>query len=258
MKELTSDEIKKLSLDIMVNVADFCDKHQIKYSLAYGTLIGAIRHKGFIPWDDDIDVFMMRNDYERFISQFQDERYKIISGENQVNHLHIRVSDNKTKVISKNPLNSQFYDAGIWVDIFPVDKVPDNPYRYKLHKFIVWLFADMQLVGEIGGNNIIKKIAHLPLKPFSKFFGEKVRKRMVKYNNCNSKTVASIGAWYVNETQFPLEYMEDFIDVLFEGHHFKAMKQYDAFLKKIYGDYMKFPPLEKRIASHYQKAYLKE
>lgn len=257
MKELTSDEIKKMLLDIMINVANFCDKHQIRYSLAYGTLIGAIRHEGFIPWDDDIDLFMMRDDYERFISLFHDERYKIVREEDQVNHLHVRVSDTYTRVVSKNPLNSKFYHDGIWIDIFPVDKVPDSSFGFKLHKMKVWLFAELQLTGEVGGYNFIKKIAHIPLKPFSEFFGGLAKKRMVKYNNCNTRTVASIGAWYVNEPQFPLSYMEEYVDVLFEGHFFKAIKQYDALLKKIYGDYMQYPPMDKRIGSHYLVAYLK-
>ena len=67
MREVSPEECKKLQLNILINVAKFCDEHDIKYSLAYGTLIGAIRHKGFIPWDDDIDIIMMRDEYERFV-----------------------------------------------------------------------------------------------------------------------------------------------------------------------------------------------
>lgn len=259
MKELTSEEYKKLLLDILINVASFCENHQIKYSVAYGTLIGAIRHKGFIPWDDDIDIIMMRDDYERFRSLYKDTRYVIVNGENQPNHLHIRVSDSATMIKhSKKSIANKFYKDGLWIDVFPIDKVPDSVRGYRFHKRIIKTFAGLRQTGEIGGKNLLKKMARLPLKPFTKVFGRLAEKRMVRYNKENKQTAANLGVYYLNFPTFPLSYMKDYIDVEFEGHTFKAIKEYDAFLRGVYGDYMQFPPENKRVAHHHYKAYLKE
>ena len=259
MKELTIEENKKLLLNLLINVASFCDNHQIKYSIAYGTLIGAIRHKGFIPWDDDIDIIMMRDDYERFCSLYKDTRYIIVRGDNQPNHLHVRVSDSATMIKhSKKSIANKYYKDGLWIDVFPIDKVPDSLRGYRFHKRIVQIFAGLRQTGEIGGKNFLKRMARLPLKPFAKVFGRLAEKRMVRYNKTNKQTVANLGVYYLNFPPFPLSYMNDFIDVEFDGHTFKAIKEYDAFLRGVYGDYMQFPPENKRIAHHHYKAYLKE
>ncbi len=90
MKELTLSDVKAVSLDILKDVHEFCIAHDIKYSLAYGTLIGAIRHKGFIPWDDDIDIVMPRPDFERFFKEYKSEKGIIVYLQNQTNRgLHL-------------------------------------------------------------------------------------------------------------------------------------------------------------------------
>lgn len=260
MKELTPDESKRLSLDILIRVADFCDQHGIKYSLAYGTLIGAIRHKGFIPWDDDIDIIMMRDDYERFVSLYHDDRYHIVGEEKQLNHLHVRVANSATLVdYPKDSIIGKFYKDGLWVDVFPIDKVPDTLRGFRRQKWMVTLFLKMQQLGEMGGRNTqLKNLGHIILKPFSKFFGKLAQKGMVYYHQKKTQTVANLAVYYLNFPQFPMSYMDEFVEVEFEGKTFKAVKEYDAFLRGIYGDYMQFPPEEKRVAHHFFKAYLKD
>ena len=258
-KEITFEECKRLMVDIMANVAHFCDKHDIRYSLSYGTLIGAIRHKGFIPWDDDIDIIMWRDDYERFVSTYKDERYQIIDGSFNINHSHIRVSDQKT-ILRLDELRGQFYKYGLWIDVFPIDKVPDSEKKYNRFLKKLWFLFKMQSLGEVHRKGFIniKKLVYFICRPFHSFFGKWALKTMKKYNNSNTHSVSDLGSWYNTPLHFPYSYMDEYVDVEFEGHKFKAIKQYDAFLRGMYGDYMQFPPIEMQKPHHSYTAYWRE
>lgn len=257
MKEITFDEGKKLMLDALVSVSRFCEKNGIRYSLGYGTLIGAIRHKGFIPWDDDIDIIMMRDDYERFISLYKNERYAVVDGASNPNHSHVRVSDQKT-VLKLNAWRAKFYKDGLWIDVFPIDKVPDNVNEYSRFRKWLWFLFEMQLSGEVHRKGLLNKLIYIICKPFSSFFGRWALKAMKKYNKRNTQTVANMGVWYLTFPSFPASYMEDYVDVEFEGYKFKAISQYDSFLRGVYGDYMQFPSKEKQKPHHDYVAYWKE
>ena len=127
MKQLTLQEIQAQSLEILQTVHDFCLAHDIRYSLAYGTLIGAIRHKGFIPWDDDIDIIMPRPDYDRFCRTFRAPGLGLLWEEDKNYYLSFcRVFDTeKTWCRSLLPVGKD-YKGGVWIDVFPADGVSDN------------------------------------------------------------------------------------------------------------------------------------
>jgi lipopolysaccharide cholinephosphotransferase len=122
MQELSIERLKETELDIFIEIDRFCRKNEIQYSLAGGTLLGAVRHKGFIPWDD-IDLMMTRENYDRFISLFSKEagRYRVITYQNnpQYKYLFAKVVDSQTKVVEEHyfPVD----DLGVFVDIFPID-----------------------------------------------------------------------------------------------------------------------------------------
>lgn len=257
MTEITFEEGKKLMLDILISVSGFCERNDIMYSLAYGTLIGAIRHKGFIPWDDDIDIIMPRSDYNRFVATYRDERYVIVDGSHNANHSHIRVSDQKT-VLQLNPWRARFYKEGLWIDVFPIDKVPDSQKGYlRFHKW-VWFLFEVQLTGEVERKGFLNKVFHVICKPFRNYFGKKALHTMTRYNEKDTRSVANMGLWNLDWPKFPESYMNEYVDVDFEGHKFKAIKEYDSFLRGIYGDYMQFPPKEKQKPHHNYTAYWKE
>ena len=127
MKRLTLKEQQEFSLDILKDVAGFCERNGIRYSLGYGTLLGAVRHKGFIPWDDDVDVMMPREDYERFRVSYRSDKYSFIDSRN-TRDCYIafgRVCDT-VRTTSSSCITWVRKDVGVWIDIFPIDRVPDD------------------------------------------------------------------------------------------------------------------------------------
>jgi LPS biosynthesis protein len=261
MQEVTPDESKKLQLKILINVAKFCDEHNINYSLAYGTLIGAVRHKGFIPWDDDIDIIMMRDDYERFVTTYNDDSFDLVDGDHQLNHLHVRIADKNTRIVSLEGGRDKYYKSGVWIDVFPIDKVPDDKEEYQRFMKRIYILCKLQLIAEVGGKDrkfphkVLFNALQFFLKPLGVLFVNKAKKEMVKYNHSESNTVANISLWYLHYPSFSIEYMKQFIKIEFEGHLFNSISNYDGYLKGIYGDYMTPPPINKQAPRHKYVAY---
>ena len=157
------------------------------------------------------------------------------------NHLHVRVADPNTRLLFKNSQRSnKFYKSGLWVDVFPIDNIPDDEGEYlKLKKSIRTLYL-LQCVGEVKGYNLFHHVAHFFLKP----------KRVVSYNGQETKRVAALALWHNNFPPFPNSYLKEFVNVEFEGYQFKATCRYDEFLRAIYGDYMQLPPEDQRKPKH--------
>lgn len=146
MKQLTVEDAKQIELEILNYIDTLCKKHNINYIINYGTLIGAVRHEGFIPWDDDIDLSMPREDYQRFINIFQKEKskYKLLSLETDKNYFNnfIKITDSTTKIIDTR--NTKTYESGIFIDIFPIDRFDDPKVIdtcYKLESFKLLSFS---------------------------------------------------------------------------------------------------------------------
>lgn len=133
MKELTIREQQLGVLDILKDVHCFCVKNGIRYSLAYGTLIGAVRHRGFIPWDNDIDIVMLRQDYDLFINRYESSEYKVAShivGKNDCLIAYARVYDPARTIASG--ANWASFETGLWIDVFPLDNVPSDQSLFKV------------------------------------------------------------------------------------------------------------------------------
>ena len=262
-KALTLKEIQSQSLEILQVVHDYCISYGIKYSLAYGTLIGAIRHHGFIPWDDDIDIIMPRPDYERFISSFRAPGLGIDSEKDPDFYLnYCRVFDtSKTRSHTILPVGKGF-QGGVWIDVFPADGVSDDREAFANN------------VNSIKKNWILQLRFRYSLSSFRDIFrtcnlkdlliltaikisghGRKnldINNTIIR-NNALRFPYGSTNHWsqlvVLDDGTRNYQLVEDFekvIDVQFEGRVFKMMCGYDRVLRNIYGDYMQLPPEEQR------------
>jgi lipopolysaccharide cholinephosphotransferase len=267
MKRLTNCDIKNRELKILLVFHDFCMKYHLRYSLAGGTLLGAVRHKGFIPWDDDIDVCMPRPDYEKFIQNFKSE----------ANNLEVRsfslgnYSAPFTKIIDRNTViyskyNSSLEAASLWIDIFPVDGLPeDDAATTKIYKAVstyrrIFMLCDARL-GE--GTTIFRKLSKYILKPLALMYGrercaKKIEEisRRIPYDKSDYVGAITWGLYGLGEKMKKSEY-ESFVSMEFEHHFFSVYSCWDSYLKGLYGDYMQLPPVEKR-KTHDMEAYLLE
>ncbi|EFM35799.1 LICD family protein [Streptococcus oralis SK255] len=263
MRKLSIEEAKKIELDILDFIDSFCKEHGINYCINYGTLIGAIRHKGFIPWDDDIDLSMTRENYEKFIQLFSEKqsRYKLLSLETDDQYFNnfIKIVDPTTKIIDTR--NTKTYDSGVFIDIFPMDTFNDTKVVdicYKLESFKLLSFSKHKNIvyGDSKLKDLIRTLFWLLLRPISpRFFAHQIEKQIQKYRVKDGKYIAFIPSKLKEKEVFTKEIFEDLIEVPFEHRTLSAPKQYDVILKQYYGDYMTLPPKEKQIYIHEFEAY---
>lgn len=259
MKNMSLEERKEAGLGILAEILRVCSILDIKFYLAYGTLLGAIRHKGFIPWDDDIDIWMFREDYELFLERFNDlssSRYTVYSTKNISTYpfLMPKVMDIQTHVREK--FYSELPYLGIWVDLFPIDylseKGKENTGKLiKLeHKRWCALYKQSTIIGKLKllGYNMIQRdtsFSDFSVNP-ADYVNEihRIHRCTEHHDLVRSPT---------SENSFKLFYdSKDFDDAIytqFETLTLPIPSGYDNLLKKVYGDYMKLPPTTKRKLS---------
>lgn len=263
MRKLSIEEAKKIELDILDFIDSFCKEHGINYCINYGTLIGAIRHKGFIPWDDDIDLSMTRGNYEKFIQLFSEKqsRYKLLSLETDGQYFNnfIKIVDPTTKIIDTR--NTKTYDSGVFIDIFPMDTFNDTKVVdicYKLESFKLLSFSKHKNIvyGDSKLKDLIRTLFWLLLRPVSpRFFANQIEKQIQRYRVENGKYIAFIPSKAKEKEIFPRDMFDELIETPFEHLVLPAPKHFDAVLKQFYDDYMTVPPKEKQIYSHEFEAY---
>lgn len=277
MTQININEQKKLALDILIYFASYCEKNNLQYFLAYGTLLGAIRHKGFIPWDDDIDVIMPRNDYIKFIEKFKNHPfYKVVDNSVIFNYCKsfAVLNDIRTTKIEKLLRNKYQTNVSVNIDIFPVDTLPDNPIIQKklLNKIKRQELKIACLTYKLGkGQNLlssIKKNIGILIFRFLELLKitnlraviKKHNSLMQQYNNLTTNTIGCLANTGYNGIKefLPAKIFKDYIYVDFEGYKFRAPKEYDLFLKSIYADYMTPPPTNKRVSHHNHICYWKD
>lgn len=271
-KELSLREIQLETLKNMSVIARICEENKINYCLAYGTLIGAIRHNGFIPWDDDLDIFMLRDDYEKFktfcFSHMEDLKpYELFTPETHPDYSYMigRFCNTDFDLVAEN---ENPCGMGIFVDIYPLDGFgSDEGIIRKKAKWIKLPASCYFLVSqkhfkktERKGLNFLKFFLFFVSKLLGrKFFYKRLIKCSKIFDYEKSKYVACM-IWLdeMEKAVFEKKDIENTIFHKFEDTEFRIPANYDKILRQTYGDYMQFPPPEKRIGHHFYKIYKKD
>lgn len=264
MRQIGFDELRATQLTILKRVDEFCVKNGLFYSLAYGTLIGAVRHKGYIPWDDDIDIMMPRKDYDILLSTFNNEYtdLKIVSPNTIKNYYapYANIYITSTKLVEPH-INHGFRHMGVKIDVFPVDVVPEDKALYSkmVSSFIElnkWRgFKHTPIYDEnkkVSFKAILKRTISLPI-PSSLFTF--ISRRLLKSVDQNSNYLDIILWPAYPYKRFSKNSMREMIRVPFENIEVSIASGYDEILSTIYGSYMDLPPVEKQIAKHDFIAY---
>lgn len=264
-KQIDITELKQIQLDLLCDIHKFCVNNKIMYSLAYGTLLGAVRHKGYIPWDDDIDILMRREDYERFVKEYHHEYYAIadISTIKGYYLPFAKVCDTRT-VMKEN--STQKALIGVYVDVFPVDNMPDSDSeldRMFTSKKILNVILTLKLVATDKKRAILKNllliISHIifAVIPIS-FIVSRMKSISTKYRSIATKRKAVfVTADNKRKWILPTEIYDEYSEIGFEGKMYMAVKEVDKYLTAMYGNYMQLPPKDKRVSHHEFKAYWK-
>lgn len=249
-----------LELEIAREIKRICEKNNIKYFLTAGSVLGAIRHGGFIPWDDDMDIGMLRKDYERFLVTCKtdlDDRFFLQTWDTDPEYpfSYAKLRLKGTRFVEKFTKDSGMYD-GLFVDVFPYDNVPDSKILQKIQGLKYFMCKRILWIKKGLGTNMLQDSKEQMFRYylfliFSKFFNYKrtkeyFRKVQTKYNNRVTQKVVTDGSYsYVKESILS-RWAEQLEPVKFETEEFLTYKDRIEYLTYFYGDYLKLPPVEKR------------
>lgn len=260
LHELADGELKclqKIELEMLIEIDRICRKYGIEYFLDGGTLLGAIRHKGFIPWDDDSDVIMLRREYKKFKKACEKEldkkRFFLQDYKTDPYYRwgYAKLRRNETEFVRAGQ-EDQKYHGGVYLDLFVVDNVPDGWLTRRIHHFLCFLIKK-GLYSEIG-----KKSERNPIiRSIYKLMSRIPRDTYFEMRNClarplykkKTELISHYTYEYPKRCRYglPRECFDESIDAEFEGHMFKVFKNYDLYLSRLYGDYMKLPPKEDQV-----------
>lgn len=268
MKKITTDELKKIQMDILDNIDAFCRNNNLKYYICGGTLVGAIRHNGFIPWDDDIDIILPRKDYDRFISLYSSIKhspYKLYCFELDDNFPYpfAKISDERT--VFEEEINNAV-SMGVNIDVFPLEDLPDDiSLRKKIYKISnCWIniltLKRLPLDRRRGiAKNIFLFISRLFFKIIpTQVIVKQIIKNAQSYKDNNSLYVGVVVWGYGMKEIIKREYVSNVDYHPFEDRSYLIPSGYDKYLTNLYGNYMQLPPVEKRVSHHHFKAWWKE
>lgn len=270
-RSLTTREVQLLELEILKAFDAFAKKHSIPYHLAYGTLLGAVRHKGFIPWDDDIDVLVPRPEYERLLDLLESEglgkRFTVASPRNRSKtypYPYAKLLLNNT-IVYEPKLDSKFSRSSIWIDIFPLDGLPERKTNRAMTFFLALALKNLLYTAIVSSKNVsgIQKLAVLLLGPITRMVGIRrwvdwIERFATRYSYADASLAANLAVTVGSKEAIAKGIISKTITLEFEEHPFPAPKHYDEYLTQLYGAYMELPPVEQRTTHLGNRAFITE
>lgn len=260
MDNIKITQLRKAQLYIADEIKRICEKYDIKYSLDAGSLIGAVRHGGFIPWDDDMDFSMLKEEYERFISiaptELNNDFFLDNYGTNPENALlFTKIRLKNTRYIEAKGNDKALHNE-VFVDIFPYYYVSDSIVVRIIEGLIMGITSEA-ILSKAGhkvwmGDSFTTRLKFIPTDIIGRLLSEKVLRKIIdklfnnhsgtKYVCIQDGLLSTYLHWYI-----PVNYFHDYVKAKFEDHEYRIPKEYDKCLTIIYGDYMTIPPVDRQI-----------
>lgn len=254
-------QIQSTELEILIYFDKFCKENDLKYSLSGGTLLGAVRHKGFIPWDDDVDCMMMRDDYDRLVSLWNEkadtDKFILQLKDNSpaFSQSFAKIRKNHTAFLQNGEPAGEYHN-GLFIDIMPADRLPKGKIReflYYIDVMFYQLFTREFAPPQSGF--VMKTITSAILSSTNKksraSLRKKLLKKLTKYNENKNLQIISFETIDSMHRHYSADLMNETIDIEYEGVMLKASSKWKEILETGYGDYMQYPPEEEQVWKHH-------
>lgn len=267
-------EVKEAALEMLIYVDSICERENLRYSIYYGTLLGAVRHGGFIPWDDDIDIVMPRPDYMKLLKILsKEDDYILASPYNREKYRYTfsKLFNPKTKLVSEQVFNYEEKDMGVFIDIFPFDGLPDDLNKQKkIGKTMDGLKLNfMNSLGMLYARSysLFRSFAKIILKyPMHRklvkqggynFWKNLYENKALEYPFETSNYCGHLEYVEFSKAVYPTSWFDadNLVSIQYEGYNVKCIKNYDEFLSQYYGNYLELPPKNEQVSNHNYVAY---
>ena len=261
MNELSVRKIREIQMTIMDYVDEFCSQNKIQYFLVGGTLIGAVRHNGYIPWDDDIDIMMYRDEYEKFITLFNasQNKYYAYSLQDEGYHYPFCKICNKNTVLIEDNIKVHDIEMGVFIDLFPLDKLPEDADQKRLldelHSLDKKMYGKAFRLEKLNNKSFKQKCLIL----LYRLCGIGISKKEIafkqdlisrRYEKSDTDQYGLITSAIRKRIPTVLRNENKPVEHVFENRKYKIPSQYDRYLSECFGNYMELPPEGKRVSNH--------
>ena len=272
-RQLDVRESQSVATQVLTVIADICEQQSLRYCLIYGTLIGAVRHKGCIPWDDDIDIMMPRPDYDKLLAYFYEnsEKFPHLKVFNHdvcpaYPYMITRISDDRYEIVMEN---EKPYGMGVFVDIYPFDglgNTADEALKYGLkgdRLSSLCYQATRDHFAMETTTSPLRKVLKLPVYLISRMLGKDLFQNklesLARVKPYDESEYVGCVVWLSGGMKdiFPRQWFDETELAEFDGYQFRIPKRYDDILRHIYGDYMQLPPEKDRVGHHCYKVFEK-